>query len=304
MLNFKYVALFKTFIIKITKRFSKKEPKYSITPIERSSVKFEFLRRFLKGTVVKDFGSVYLLKNVTAYEVIENLKRADVDHTNNKMLLHGTPVKNSAGILREGFKNSEDGRYGRGLYLTACSDVAITYSDVRNEKDAGKHCIFITEVLNSQDMEYENQWGEPELIEEQRNQKLEEHPFSFFQSLDSEEPEDNEENFKRDEKGRVYRFAPFRRWNVFDEYRVDARLVKPRYYLEFEQTKNEVNLDKWVSYVECRNKSIRALKRERQLEIENLQKEMGSDEQESYEECKNESICASNCDQYCFTEHK
>ena len=66
----------------------------------------------------------------------------------------------------------------------------------------------------------------------------------------------NEENLKRDEKSRLYRFGPFCRWSFNDQYRVDARLVKPRYNLEFEKTVNEVQMDKQEKHIEYVNEMV------------------------------------------------
>ena len=206
----------------------------------------------MKATIIKDFGPLFLLKNVSAHKVIENEPQLDVDHKNNLMLFHGTTVENSVGILREGFKTSEKGRFGRGLYLTACSDEAITYTDIRTEgKDTEKHCIFISEVLNSQVLKYDMKLGA--VLEQQLEEKLEEHPFTVFESMMGEGPDRGKENFERDEKGRLYRFDPFCKWSFNDQYRVDARLVKPRYYLEFEITVNEVQMDKLEKHIEDNN---------------------------------------------------
>ena len=195
------------------------------------------------------------MKNVSAHEVIENEPQLDVDHKNNLMLFHGTTVENSVGILREGFKNSEEGLFGRGLYLTACSDEAITYTDIRTEgKDTEKHCIFISEVLNSQVLKHDFIFRP--FLERQLEEKLEEHPFTVYEGTMSDGPDEGEEHFERDEKGRLYRFDPFCKWSFNDQYRVDARLVKPRYYLEFEKTENEEQMDKLQKHIEQVNEMV------------------------------------------------
>ena len=158
-------------------------------PIKRSSKKYEFLRQFLKATIIKDHGPLFLFKNVSAHKVIENEPQPDVDHENNLMLFHGTTVENSVGILREGFKNSEEGRFGKGLYLTACSDEAITYTDIRTEgKDTEKHCIFICEVLDSQVLKYYMIFGP--FLDQQLEEKLEDHPFTVFEEMVSDGPDE------------------------------------------------------------------------------------------------------------------
>ena len=75
------------------------------------------------------------------------------------------------------------------------------------------------------------------------------------------QPEENEENFKKDEKGRIYRFAPFSRNENFNEYKADANVVKPRYYLEFEQTRNESQWDQYENYIDEYFKEVRRMNR-------------------------------------------
>ena len=204
---------------------------------------------------------MFLLKNVVAHRVVENQPRINnkVDHKDNLMLLHGSTVKSTAGILQEGFRNSEKGRFGRGLYLTACSDVALTYCHLRTEDDVENHCLFIGEVLNSKAMEWEPIFKP--FLEDQLKQTLEEYPFSFFKNCVIDQPEDNEENFKKDEKGRIYRFAPFKKHSWIDQYRVDAPLFIPRYYLEFEKSLNEENWGKQEKYIEDIERKVEAQER-------------------------------------------
>ena len=193
---------------------------------------------------------MFLLKNITAYKVNENvsIEKTDDEQTNNMMLFHGSTVENSVGILENGFKNSDDGKWGKGLYLTACSDLAIMYSRSRTLKLKNKtktHCIFINEVLNSKGMEIE-----PQIQDLYERQKKMEDPFIYFFNISCDKLEQNEENFKKDEKGRIYRFAPIRKYENFDEYKADANVVKPRYYLEFEQTRNESLWDQFDNFVD------------------------------------------------------
>ena len=121
-------------------------------------------------------------------------------------------------------------------------------SHLRTDENVKRHCVFVGEVLNSEATEWE-----PILkpfLEDQLKQTLEEYPFSFFENCNIDGPEDNEENFKKDEKGRIYRFAPFKKQSWIDQYRVDAPLFKPRYYLEFEKSLNEANWNKQQKYTE------------------------------------------------------
>lgn len=60
------------------------------------------------------------------------------------MLFHGTTRKNEFGILKKGLRNSSKGWFGKGVYMTDCSDVAINFSDFLSTR---YRCIFLNEVL-------------------------------------------------------------------------------------------------------------------------------------------------------------
>ena len=64
----------------------------------------------------------------------DSVGKTDHEQTSNMMLFHRSTVENAIGILENGFKNSEKGSYGKWLYLTGCSDLAIMYSRSRTLK--------------------------------------------------------------------------------------------------------------------------------------------------------------------------
>ena len=53
---------------------------------------------------------------------------------NNLMLFHGTNDKGVESILKKGFKYSEKSWFGKGVYMTDCSTVAVSYS--RGDKNS------------------------------------------------------------------------------------------------------------------------------------------------------------------------
>ena len=64
------------------------------------------------------------------------------------MLYHGTSQKGVTGILKEGFRNSEKGWFGKGVYMTDCSHTALKYFSMA-EKYSYNRYIFVNEVLES-----------------------------------------------------------------------------------------------------------------------------------------------------------
>ena len=84
------------------------------------------------------------------YKVNErNLVKTEGKKITNLMLFHGTSQKGATGILKEGFRNSEKGLFGKGVYMTDCLDTAIDYSKNLNVK-AHNFYIFVNEVLESE----------------------------------------------------------------------------------------------------------------------------------------------------------
>ena len=68
------------------------------------------------------------------------------------MLFHGTSEKGATGILKEGFRNSEKGWFGKGVYMTDCSCTAFNYASMA-EDNSNIRYIFVNEVLVSEKMQ-------------------------------------------------------------------------------------------------------------------------------------------------------
>ena len=156
------------------------------------------------------------------------------------MLFHGTSKAAVQGILTEGFKNSEKGLFGRGVYMTDLSSTARHHGLLKSMTDclgnAALYCsrfnenthIFVNEVLESHNM-----W----IIEHSRNESMfdryskpehqfEKHVYERSQSL-------TEEDFKKDFLGRKYRNVAV---GEPGEYLADKSLVIPRYLIEIGST--------------------------------------------------------------------
>ena len=72
----------------------------------------------------------------------------------NLLLLHGTNLRNSVGILRSGFKPSVCGLFGRGVYMTSSSFYA-TETSIRKNPRSSKNkqiVVLVNEVLQSENL--------------------------------------------------------------------------------------------------------------------------------------------------------
>ena len=84
------------------------------------------------------------------YKVNErNIVKTEGKKSNNSMLYHGTSEKGVTGILKEGFRNSEKGWFGKGVYMTDCSEIALNYNKKFNVF-AHNFYTFVNEVLESE----------------------------------------------------------------------------------------------------------------------------------------------------------
>ena len=74
------------------------------------------------------------------------------DKSNNILLFHGTNVSSAVGILEKGFKPSNKGLYGPGVYLTASSNLAMQFSSYKSQKSDKKKefVVLVNEVLDSE----------------------------------------------------------------------------------------------------------------------------------------------------------
>ena len=119
-----------------------KSLKYKAQLLDPTSDEFKFVDHFFKTTAIK----AELIRKpevLQIYKVVEQSKGEPDDKSKNLMLFHGTKV-NPALILHKRFKNSRKGKFGRGVYMTDCSDFATNF--------AKSNYIFVNEVLESQNL--------------------------------------------------------------------------------------------------------------------------------------------------------
>ena len=164
------------------------------------------------------------------YKILENNPLTTLDEKrNNLMLFHGTTIKGVEGILKEGFKSSKKGWFGRGVYMTDCSDKAQDYCfDVNN------YCncyVFVNEVLNSEKLQtkqqvqkrFTNDFNDCYLYTKPEHM-FEKHVYDESQLL-------TEADYKEDCIGRKYRNISHNWKSKLDEYVADETITIPRYLI-------------------------------------------------------------------------
>ena len=102
--------------------------KYDLENINSKSDEYKFVKDFFHITFNGLFKRQVKFKEFKLFKVIEN-DPMTANSKNNLMLFHGTKNKETAAsILKEGFKNSLKGWFGRGVYMTDCPDFAMGYT--------------------------------------------------------------------------------------------------------------------------------------------------------------------------------
>ena len=134
---------------------------------------------------------------VQIYKVIEqHAKEPHGGSSNNLMLFHATKGNGAAGILQNGFFNSRKGKFGAGVSMTDCSDVAANWGGFG--RDDGPVNIFVNEVLQSQNLQ---------TVAHDPSKCFLNYPteFAFAKHAGSGSTALSEEDYKRDRLGRRYR---------------------------------------------------------------------------------------------------
>ena len=163
--------------------------------------------------------------NFHIYKVNErDFVKTTVKQVNNLMLFHGTSYKGVTGILKEGFRNSEKGWFGKGVYMTDCSEIAFNYTLFK--RDYSHRYIFVNEVLESETLQTST-FDYNVIYKRGDVNTLPEHKFekNFLKSS----PQPTEEDYIVDLKGRRHVNTPKRR--LADEYITEAKVTIPRYLI-------------------------------------------------------------------------
>ena len=138
------------------------------------------------------------------------------------MLFHGTKI-NPALILQNGYKNSRKGKYGKGVYMTDCSDFAAHYANPY---------VFVNEVLKSQNMRtvVHKDRGHPGYTYKTAEFPFAKHVRGVKRTL-------GEGEYKTDVEGRRYRNVATSADSIKEEFVADAELVVPRYLVRIKKIK-------------------------------------------------------------------
>jgi len=197
--------------------------KYDFELLDSSSNEFKFIKKFIKITAMNAMNRNE--KVLQIHKVTQKNPTSLMDNKrNNLMLFHGTNEKGVEGILKEGFKNSEKGWFGKGVYMTDCSTAAVGYS-IGAQNNRIKY-VFVNEVLKSETLKtfvfYNlkgNTYTKPK------------HQFEKHVFLASRQK--TEVQYKEDDLGRRFRNVPHSEYSALNEYLADESITIPRYLIEF-----------------------------------------------------------------------
>ena len=220
--------------------------KYNIRSLRSTTEKYKILIQCFNSSIVKDYGPLYTIEEIKIYRVRETNSENFSDKNNNNLVLyHGTSFNNSAGILKNGFRISQRGYYGQGVYLTECTDLAIHYSRRQNNISGSneKNYVFMNEVFNKNDLKTPvfpistNVSSTSPLTHSLIK-------YEFKRSLNK-----SKKHYIFDSNGLKYRSSPVNIWSSMDEYVTAADSLKPRYLFEFKSNIIQCRWNNFTNFV-------------------------------------------------------
>ena len=210
---------------------TKKGYKYKCKKLDCDSAEHKIVKNFYNKTTVtkKSCQKYHLPAGFNVYKIVENNPKTNLkEKRNNLMLFHGTNSIGVERILKEGFKNSTKGWFGKAVYMTDCSYTAHHYSN-KKCKD-GNDYLFVNEVFDS---------DSPEIIQHGRYHEYmfgaidcdfkPKHPFEKHVYEGSQQL--TEKDYKKDEQGRKYRNIEVKGISEEDEFVADESIVIPRFII-------------------------------------------------------------------------
>ena len=215
--------------------------KYDLEELDSTTDEFMFLKEFFDTTYGTDLINKTSVCSETYFQIMDNFHIYKVNENkpikalnekrNNIMLFHGTNWKSVIGILKEGFKNSKCGWFGKAVYMTDCSNTAKGYSTPLQPDDPDKCCMFmfVNEVLGSDKLEvfeYDRITNRNDVDTELTN-PFEKHMCKLSRKL-------IEDNYKKDLLGRKYRNVVVDINSYKDEYVADESVTIPSYLIVFQ----------------------------------------------------------------------
>ena len=207
--------------------------KYFVGEMESTDYDYKLIKKSVKDSV---FGH-YKVDIHKIYRVIERgSDETSQQKSDNLLLFHGTTRKNAVGILEKGFKASTGGLYGPGVYLTASSNVALSYSVMRTNRRKIKSNVGQTssaEKLNTLLGVFVNEILESEMLNlvDSENQR---HKSQFARYIvKGTAKKSSDENYEEDSNGRRIRTSRGNKGDHSNHYVCRKRFVIPRCYIEF-----------------------------------------------------------------------
>lgn len=203
--------------------------KYELLPV--STDESNIITTFLEDVKCDGAQDIFNVNSMHIHKMKDMTSVGECDKkSNNLMLMHGTSYENALEILNSGFMNSSAGLFGKGVYHTESVDVALHYSNRRNEnyyrsdKYITTNCIFLNEIVapNLQVTKFDG------LYQHSRSDVSN----MFHKHMYKKSPETTANDYRCDAMSRKYRCTRIATTSLADEYVADACFVKPRYYIE------------------------------------------------------------------------
>ena len=225
--------------------------KYDGEEVDKSSEEYIRLKLILQKARCEESKGTFEWESVDIWKLEDTILPVSFEeYSGNLMLLHGTSDINATEILKKGFVNSQYGYFGKGLYMTECSDMACHYSNRKmswkpeSRYETVTNCIFYNEVIGSQylDIKKYDSYMDLKNIFDHAN-----HPFRKYMHKSS--PETIKQfDYTTDDQARYYRCKKMTASSLADEYVADAVLIKPRYLILLKVKVDKKQYDSFLEF--------------------------------------------------------
>ena len=234
--------------------------KFTLMPfdIRTDPSKFAILQQYLQNARCEEAESFVNLKHAIIYKVNCHGYDSDDFKFGNCLMLHGTSFDGSKKILNEGYKNSPNGYFGKGVYMTESLDMAVYYSIRKTLKDWTKSFrrkklmktyFFVNQVSELKSLKVEKYLIYKLQYDNGSNHEAPKHPFCKHMHKDSPD-----RKLTIDVEGRLYTHKKISGLNLVDEYVAKNSLVKPRYLIIIEPS--GLDYEKFLEFDKYLDKKI------------------------------------------------
>ena len=119
--------------------------KYKLVLLNDKDLDCIFMKKTIDSAIERCFDSKDIVLKIHKVVSTDNtVTESETLNCSNLLLLHGTKGQNVEGILKEGFKPSEIGSRGPGIYLTNSFQIAARYGKCyENEEENIKHKVYL-----------------------------------------------------------------------------------------------------------------------------------------------------------------